>query len=506
MIQAHLPLAFFLALSATCCLAQGSKRFYMLRQFILFMVVWMTGSGFITPSSNPLHAQAPTTTQWAIAIHGGAGGEPSKWSDEKRQTRRDGLDAALKIGRDLLAGGGSSLDAVEAVIRSLEDNASFNAGRGAVVTKAGKAELDASIMEGSTRACGAIAGVTTVKNPISTARLVMTDTKHVLLVGRGADAFAASKEVPLVTPDYFLSNRLRQTEISEGSDEPHFGTVGCVALDTSGNLAAGTSTGGTAKKLPGRVGDSPIVGAGTFADNESCAVSGTGIGEEYIRNAVAYDIAAQMRYANRSLESAVTEIMTKRLKPGDGGLICVSRDGEIVMQHNTPGMSCGAADSGGRFETFLQLEDGGTAVAQDDADVSKQNVGDEIGKRDEVEIRRLIARQARDWNAGDLDGFMSIYWKNDGLTFSSGGNVTRGWKATIERYKKRYPDKKTMGHVEFTGLEFLRLGDEAIQVLGVWKLAREVEPTGGRFTLIFRKQDQGWRIVHDHTSVTELTK
>jgi beta-aspartyl-peptidase (threonine type) len=444
-------------------------------------------------ATEPVQGESPSPKHWGIAIHGGAGGNPSNWSDQRRQERQRGLENALKIGRNLLAAGGSSLDAVESVIRSLEDNASFNAGRGSVVTNEGQAELDASIMDGQSRRCGAIAGVTTVKNPISTARLVMTDTKHVLLAGRGADAFAASKKVPLVKPDYFLSNRLHKTKLLDDSGELHFGTVGCVALDTAGNLAAGTSTGGTAKKLPGRIGDSPIVGAGTFADNQSCAVSGTGVGEEYIRNAVAYDIAAQMVYANRSLESAVTEIMTERLQPGVGGLIGISHDGQIVLQHNTPGMSCGAADSSGRFETFLELDNGGRA---DLTDASPHD-------RDEAAIGELISRQADAWNAGDLDRFMDAYWKSEQLTFSSSGNVTRGWNATIDRYKNRYPDKKTMGQVAFTDLEFLRLDDNAMQVLGVWELKRDVDPIGGRFTLIFRRQSDGWKIVHDHTSVLE---
>ncbi|MCA9135850.1 MAG: isoaspartyl peptidase/L-asparaginase [Planctomycetales bacterium] len=453
----------------------------------ILMVLMMAGL-ILTPSGT---TSAQEQTRWAIAIHGGAGGDPAQWDDEKKQARRDGLEAALKTGRDLLAGGGSSLDAVEAVIRSLEDNANFNAGRGAVVTQEGKAELDASIMDGRTRACGAIAGVTTIKNPISTARLVMTETKHVLLVGPGADAFAASMKVPLVKPDYFLSNHTIAPNTATESTEPHFGTVGCVALDAHGNLAAGTSTGGTSKKLPGRVGDSPIVGAGTFADNKTCAVSGTGIGEEYIRNAVAYDITAQMFYANHSLESAITEIMTKRLKPEVGGLIGVSHRGEIVMQHNTPGMSCGAADSQGRFETFLGLENGGRSIQESNADLSD----------DETAIRKLIRQQSDDWNAGDIDGFMDAYWKSDQLTFSSGGQVTRGWDATIKRYKDRYGDKATMGQVAFSELEFLRLGDDAMQVLGVWQLRRDVDPIGGRFTLIFQKRPEGWRIVHDHTSV-----
>jgi len=183
----------------------------MIRPVIAFMVIWM-----VSTLSPPLKAQAipvelPSQVKWAIAIHGGAGDDPTAWRDELRDLRKRGLDKALQIGRDLLTSGSSSLGAVEAVIRSLEDDAAFNAGRGAVVTEKGNVELDASIMDGKTRSCGAIAGVTTVKNPISTARRVMTNTKHVLLVGLGADAFAAAEKVPLVGPDYFPSSGLRAT-------------------------------------------------------------------------------------------------------------------------------------------------------------------------------------------------------------------------------------------------------------------------------------------------------
>ncbi len=427
--------------------------------------------------------ETPSKPTWAIAIHGGAGGEPAKWSQAKVKAREDGLQKALRTGADLLSGGGSAVDAVEAVIRVLENNSSFNAGRGAVLTEDGQVELDASIMDGKTNGCGAVAGVRRVKNPISLARLVMSETKHVLLVGEGADEFAAEQAVPLVEPDYFLS---RESVAPHDPDQPHFGTVGCVVLDSHGNLAAGTSTGGTAKKLPGRVGDSPIVGAGTYASNDSCAVSGTGIGEEYIRNSVAYDIAAQIRYASQPLESAVTEIMRKRLKPDVGGLIALSAGGEIVMQHNTPGMSCGAADSNGRFETHLSLPRGGAPATE------------QISS--EEQIAALIHQQARDWSAGNIDRFMDIYWKSDDLTFSSGGEITRGYNATLARYQKRYPTAEAMGKVTFSDLEFLPLGKSAMQVLGVWNLDRDQEPIGGRFTLVFRHFAEGWKIVHDHTS------
>ena len=305
------------------------------------------------------HAEADT---WALAIHGGAGGDPAKWGDEKRQARQAGMRAALQAGRDALSNGAEAMDVVERVIRMLEDDAHFNAGRGAVLTSEGRAELDASIMDGRTGACGAVGGVRSVKNPITLARRVMTETRHVLLVGDGAEAFAAEQQVERVPPEYFLSWRdaMRNRDVAPLADPtaqqpPHFGTVGCVVLDKQGNLAAGTSTGGLSDKLPGRIGDSPIVGAGTYAANDSCAVSGTGVGEEFIRHAVAYDVAAQMRYAHRSLPAAVDRIIRQTLKPGVGGLIAVGADGTIVMQHNTPGMTCGAADSGGRFDVYLAV-------------------------------------------------------------------------------------------------------------------------------------------------------
>ncbi|MFK8111655.1 MAG: isoaspartyl peptidase/L-asparaginase [Rubripirellula sp.] len=426
--------------------------------------------------------------RWSISIHGGAGGDPGTWKAKKTAARQAGLQLALETGRDLLKSGGTALEAVEAVIRVLEDDASFNAGRGAVLTEDGVAELDSSIMDGKTRGCGAVAGVTQTKNPISLARLVMTETKHVLLVGDGADAFAKEKEVPQVDPSYFLSHRGNE---SHDPDQPHFGTVGCVALDVDGNLAAGTSTGGTSKKLPGRVGDSPIVGAGTYAANDTCAVSGTGIGEEYIRHSVAYDIAAQMRYAGQSLSAAVDKNMRQTLKPGVGGLIAVDRNGTIVMQHNTPGMSCGAADSNGRFETHLQLADGGVP----DQAESLEN-----------EIETLLQQQAQDWNAGSIDDFMKLYWQSEELTFSSGGEVTRGFDATLARYKQRYPDSKAMGALTFAELEFLSLGANAMQVQGTWNLQRKEEPIGGRFTLILRRLEAGWKIVHDHTSVKKTNE
>ncbi len=315
---------------------------------------------FMLSVSDVLSDQPLSKPMWAIAIHGGAGGSITNLDADARKAKMDGLKLALEAGRTVLAEGGSALEAVEAVVCVLEDDSKFNAGRGAVLTTDGHVELDASIMDGKTLACGAVASVTNVRNPISLAKRVMTETKHVLLVGKGAEAFAVSQNVPIVEPSYFLSARPVSLSLPLVAGDPnaeglHYGTVGCVALDSHGNLAAGTSTGGTSKKLPGRVGDSPIIGAGTYASNDTCAVSGTGVGEEYMRHAVAYDIAAQIRYAGRSIERAVTEVMQHRLKPDVGGLIALSKNGTIVLQHNTTGMACGAADSRGRFDIFLEV-------------------------------------------------------------------------------------------------------------------------------------------------------
>lgn len=279
------------------------------------------------------------------------------------------MKAALAKGVAILSSGGSSLDAVEAVILILEDDPQFNAGKGAVFNAAGSHELDASIMDGSQKSCGAVAGVSHVKNPISLARLVMTETRHVLLAGEGAEEFARQQNVSMVEPSYFdtpgarkswerYKQRKKKVGLLKLNPETkldpawNIGTVGCVALDSHGNLAAGTSTGGMTFKKFGRVGDSPVVGAGTYADNQTCAVSATGIGEQYIRNAVAYDVSAQMKYKNVTLQQAVDDNLNNRLNKGDGGLIAVDHLGNIAMGFNTGGMARAAADSSGRFEVI----------------------------------------------------------------------------------------------------------------------------------------------------------
>ncbi|MEZ6094467.1 MAG: isoaspartyl peptidase/L-asparaginase [Pirellulaceae bacterium] len=306
--------------------------------------------------------------RYAIVIHGGAGSSPDQFDDESNAKRRESLEKALAIGVKILDEGGTSLNAVEQVVLFLESDPQFNAGVGAVFNAAGSHELDASIMDGSNLACGAVAGVSHIKHPIELARLVMTETRHVLLAGNGAEEFGREQGVDFVEPDFFntpktkaawerLQERLKQRESREPlslvNPEPtgsYQGTVGCCALDSNGNLAAATSTGGMTNKKFGRVGDSPIVGAGTYADNATCAVSCTGTGEQYIRHAVAYDVSAKMKYTGVSVDEAVKDILDNTLNQGDGGIIAVSKTGEISMRYNTAGMASAAADSSGRFE------------------------------------------------------------------------------------------------------------------------------------------------------------
>lgn len=294
--------------------------------------------------------------RFAIVIHGGAGVLSKTAPPADVAAYEASLARALSKGRDHLASGGTSLDAVELVVRELEDNPLFNAGKGAVFTAEGKHELDASIMNGSNLACGAIAGVTTVKNPISLARLVMQNTKHVLLAAAGAERFATEQKVERVENSYFDTERRRKSfeewKNEQASTVPGYtyGTVGCVALDKKGNLAAATSTGGMTGKRWGRVGDAPIVGAGTYANNESCAISCTGTGEEFIRHGVARAISDRMLLAGESLKTASDHLVFKTLKTDDGGLIGVSKTGKMVMPYNSEGMFRGMADSSGRFE------------------------------------------------------------------------------------------------------------------------------------------------------------
>ena len=283
-----------------------------------------------------------------MAIHGGAGTLPrSEMGREAEIQYRAGLAEAIDAGFAVLHAGGSSMDAVTRAVVLLEDNPLFNAGRGSVFTLDGKNELDASIMDGSNLRAGAVCGLTRIKNPIELARAVMEHSSHVMLAGAGAEEFAASRGFAFVPQSYFFTaERWRQLERirsagSGGSPSiSHVGTVGAVALDSRGRLAAATSTGGMTGKRFHRVGDSPIIGAGTYADNRSCAVSATGHGEIFIRCAVAHDISARMRYGGRSLTEAVREVVLGELPAhgGEGGVVAIDAHGQIAVEFNSAGM------------------------------------------------------------------------------------------------------------------------------------------------------------------------
>ncbi|MEM6471207.1 MAG: isoaspartyl peptidase/L-asparaginase, partial [Planctomycetota bacterium] len=309
----------------------------------------------------PVFAQeSKLSGRWAIAIHGGAGGNVADVNSPRAVLKRNEMERVLKLAVKKIEEGGKAIDVVTEAIKELEDSPSFNAGRGAVLNAEGNAELDASIMDGETRACGAVAAVISIRNPIEAARLVMTDTKHVLLAGRNADRFASKNGLTTVGRNYFRVKRSaapnRDQNVDVASDPHSKGTVGCVVLDRHGNLAAGTSTGGLSGKLPGRVGDSPIVGAGTYADNRFAAISGTGQGEEFIRTALAYDIVAQMRYGDKTLQQAGEFAIKTSLPPKCGGFIAVDREGNFSLRHSTPSMAAGVADSNGRFDVGFKFE------------------------------------------------------------------------------------------------------------------------------------------------------
>jgi L-asparaginase / beta-aspartyl-peptidase len=327
-----------------------------------------------------------------LVIHGGAGNiTPDRITPEKQKSYEEAMKEALRLGYAVLEKGGTSLDAVEAAVRSMEDNPLFNAGKGAVFTAEGRNELDAAIMDGATGKAGAVAGVTTVRNPIAAARAVMEKSPHVMMTGPGAEAFAKEQGLELVAPEYFRSEaryqeylKVKEREAKpavspapaaspapddkpkqaprpgkkkkdSGSSrlEPYleghkFGTVGAVALDAQGNLAAATSTGGMTMKRYGRVGDAPIIGAGTFADNATCAVSATGHGEYFIRSVVAHDISALMAYKGFTVQQAAEEVVMKKLveKGGEGGVIALDRKGNFSMPFNSSGMFRGSIQKG----------------------------------------------------------------------------------------------------------------------------------------------------------------
>ena len=301
---------------------------------------------------------------FGLAIHGGAGTMPRADMTQEAEARyRSGLQEALDLGFEVLRRGGTSLDAVTRAVVSLEDNPSFNAGRGSVFTLDGRNELDASIMDGGSLKAGAVCGVTRIRNPIELARSVMENSEHVFLAGAGAEEFAQTQGFSFVPQSYFHTpERWQQLQRIRSGDKglsghtlSHVGTVGAVALDSHGHLAAATSTGGMTGKRFHRIGDSPVIGAGTYADDRSCAVSATGHGEIFLRCAVAHDIAARMRHGGRSLGLAAREVVFEELPAldGEGGIIAIDNRGEIALEFNSEGMFRAARKEGGETEISI---------------------------------------------------------------------------------------------------------------------------------------------------------
>ena len=305
-----------------------------------------------------------TQTRWRLVIHGGAGSERIAHDDpEHEASARAGLNEALDAGSAILASGGSAVDAVEVAARSLEENPCFNAGRGSVLTEQGEVELDAAIMEGRNRAAGAVSGIKTTRAPISLARLLMEHGPHVFLTGAAADRFAAARGVEQVANDFFIMpERRRQLEeaLAAGSaaDPIKYGTIGAVAVDVRGDVAAATSTGGITAKRWGRVGDSPLIGAGTYADNRAAAISATGSGEYFIRAVAAHEVAARIRLGGETLQQAVDSVLADiAALGGKGGLIAIAPDGNAAWAMTTPAMYRGMADASGRTVRIYAEED-----------------------------------------------------------------------------------------------------------------------------------------------------
>ena len=314
----------------------------------------------------PVTAQGQTASsaETALVIHGGAGAiSADEMSDAREAAYRDALRTALQDGNEVLQNGGSALDAVQAVITTMESDTLFNAGRGAVLTSEGTVELDAAIMDGKTRNAGALTGVKTVKHPIRLAREIMEESYHVMFAQDGAEAFARQQDLELVENEYFITEARRSGEATGTADPPasateneKFGTVGAVALDRDGNLAAGTSTGGISDKTFGRVGDSPIIGAGTYASNKSCAVSATGQGEYFIRGVAAHSVASRVRFGEMSLSNAAQATIDEiEALGGVGGVIALDRDGTIATPFSTSGMFRAYVDADG--ETAVRIFD-----------------------------------------------------------------------------------------------------------------------------------------------------
>jgi beta-aspartyl-peptidase (threonine type) len=354
-------------------------------------ILLLIGIVIISNSMTSLKEETPLKemhSKSVLVIHGGAGTILRKnMTNEKEKAYRDKLEKVLRSGMKALKEGKTSVEAVELVIKLMEDSPLFNAGKGAVFNSKGLQEMDASIMSGADLNAGAVAGVQHIKNPITAARMVMEKSKHVMLSGQGAEDFAKEQEIELVEPKYFyseeryrqLKNAIKRAEAEKDGKEStkpvdkedgkqgsvwskeseKFGTVGAVALDYKGNLAAGTSTGGMTNKKYGRIGDSPIIGAGTYANNKTCAVSCTGHGEYFIRNVVAYDVAAIMDYQNKSLKEAAEYVVNTKLKEqsASGGLIALDAKGNVAMPFNTKGMYRGVIYEDGRVEVKIYEEE-----------------------------------------------------------------------------------------------------------------------------------------------------
>ncbi|MDR5591263.1 isoaspartyl peptidase/L-asparaginase [Christiangramia sp. SM2212] len=320
-------------------------------------------------------AEKDSVQNFGIVIHGGAGTIlKEKMSDSLELAYKQKLEEAIRTGHEILANGGTAIEAVQRTINIMEDSPLFNSAKGAVFTNEGKNELDASIMDGKTLNAGAIAGVTNVRNPINLAFEVMTNSEHVLLSGKGAEDFAKERGLEIVDPEYFYTeNRFKAMERAKEREKENnnktafydpfvkdskFGTVGCAALDKNGNLAAGTSTGGMSNKKYNRIGDSPIIGAGTYANNKTCAISSTGWGEYFIRGVVAYDISAMMEYKGSSLQEAASEVIQKKQPElgGNGGIIAIDNKGNVSMEFNTAGMYRATMNAAGDLQIGIYEE------------------------------------------------------------------------------------------------------------------------------------------------------
>ncbi len=347
-----------------------------MRKFIVFAFASLV---IFACQQGPEKQEAVPANEFAIIIHGGAGTILKKnMTPEKEAAYNAKLEEAIRVGYEILKNGGTSGDAVIKTIQVMEESPLFNAGKGAVFTNAGTNELDASFMDGKTLNAGAIAGVKDIKSPIEAARKVMTDSEHVMLSGEGASTFAKEKGLEIVDPSYFYTERrfksLERIRDREKTELDHdektsyfydsdiknakFGTVGCVALDKDGNISAGTSTGGMTNKRWGRIGDAPIIGSGTYANNKTCGVSSTGWGEYFIRSQVAYDISAQMEYSGKGLKEATTDVIQNKLTKlgGTGGVVALDKDGNMSFEFNTAGMYRASMDDKGNLVVKIYKE------------------------------------------------------------------------------------------------------------------------------------------------------